>query len=167
MDVAQVKCILGYICTKLGRGKCFYDVFDCKQLNHVKISKYPALLIVNTMPSPVEGHWCAFFIPHRRGVLEFFDAFDKDPAMYNDEFARFIDKHGGYAQMPRAIQCYDSTACGPHCLRWLYNRLKGKTTYWIYLNVFKPGCRRNDSDSRTFVRNIVKSFPKKYKKLYF
>ena len=167
METDQVKCILSYICAKYGRRRSFFDVLDCSGLDTVKINKYPALLIVNTMPIPYEGHWCAFYIPHRRGALEFFDAFDKDPAMYNDEFARFIQKHGGYKQMPRSIQCYDSSACGPHCLRYLCNRLRGKTIYQIYLNVFKPGCRKNDKISYDFVKKIVISLPKRYKQLYF
>jgi len=166
MNVDQVKCILGHICKKWVRGRCYYNVFDCKQLNRAKITKYPALIVVNTMPAPLDGHWCAFFIPHRGGTLEFFDAFDKDPAMYNEEFARFIYKYGGYSQMPRPIQCYDSYACGPHCLRWLYNRLKGKSSYWIYLNIFKPGCRRNDSASYDFVKKIIISLPMKYKRYF-
>ena len=168
MDSAQVKCILSYICANSGsKGRCFFDVFDCQQLDHVKITKYPALLIVNTMAAPMDGHWCAFFIPHKRGALEFFDAFDQDPAMYNDEFVRFIARYGGYVQMPRAIQCLDAGSCGPHCLRYLYNRLKGETLYRIYLYVFKPGCRKNDQTSYEFVQNIIQKFPIKYRKLYF
>ena len=119
------------------------------------------------MPAPLDGHWCAFFIPHRGGVLEFFDAFDKDPNMYSEEFRRFIAKHNGYAQMPRPIQCYDSSACGPHCLQYLYYRLQGKPINWIYLKIFQPGCRKNDRSSYDFVFNIIKSFPISFRRLFF
>jgi len=166
MNGAQVKCVLSFICDKLGNRKCFYDVFDCRQLDKVKITRYPTLLVVNTVPAPSDGHWVAFFIPHKRATLEFFDAFDMEPQSYNAEFGRFIAKFGGAVDMPRGIQCYDSSACGPHCLRYLYNRLRGKTIRWIYKNEFSTSRRANDKRSYKFVHRIINLFSINYRKLY-
>lgn len=166
MNTQEVLEVLGYFRSAFIKSRrCYYNVLSCDELSMVKI-KAPFLLVVNTSPAELNGHWCSFLMLKSSGPLEFFDAFRMPPEFYNRQFPKFIKSmKSKLIQMPRAIQCLDSSACGQHSLRFLYYRITGKPIKYIYANVFKKGCRSNDQNSRNFVKKIVKQYPNWYKKL--
>jgi hypothetical protein len=168
MNTQEVYEVLGYLRKAFVKNRrCFFTVLPCKELLEFKI-KPPFLLVVNTSPAPLNGHWCAFLMLKENGPLEFFDAFCMPPEFYNTEFPTFIRRMKTKLRiMPRPIQCYDSNACGPHALRYLYYRVKGKPISFIYSKVFKSGCRSNDSGSKKFVKKIIKNYPNWYRKYLF
>ena len=133
----------------------FFDVIGCDMLKSLQPTRWPIALIVNTKPAPQPGHWCAFFMKSEQSPIEFFDAFCIPSVLYNDEFIMFMRRMSGkQVMMPRAIQCFDSSFCGHHCLRYLSSRLTNLSIQHIYTHIFKPGCRSNDSDSKFFVENV-------------
>ena len=157
MNTQEVLKVLGYLRKAFVKDKhCIYNVLSCDELSEVKI-KAPFLLVVNTSPAHLDGHWCSFLMLKKNGPLEFFDAFRMPPQFYNNEFPNFIKKMKAKLKtMPRAIQCFDSNSCGPHALRYLYYRLKRRPLSYIYTKVFVKGCRSNDRDSKNFVTKLVK-----------
>jgi len=164
MNSKQVFDILGYFrVTLVNKKYCYYNVFSCEELDTFT-ERSPFLIIVNTSPKPYDGHWVAFLMLKKNGPVEYFDAFNMPPKFYNENFPKFIERlNVKLRMMPRAIQCYDSNACGPHALRYIYYRLKGISINHIYSKLFIDGCRKNDQESKLFVKRIVKKFPSWYK----
>lgn len=153
--------MLKVICEPYGAD---FDVMPCDELPNFRVRRFPLLLVVNTVPAPADGHWCAFFMRGKRSAVEFFDAFAMPPDFYNDYFREFIERISGKVRfMPRPLQCFNTNFRGQHCLHYLYNRIKGKSIPYIYKNIFRSGCRRNDRVSANFVMCFRNRMGKKSK----
>lgn len=154
MIALEIYELLGKICEP---HDCYYNVMGCDSLRNMYVTKFPMAIVVNTRPAPETGHWCAFYMQDEFAPMEFFDTYNMPPDVYNNQFRKFITRMSPQMlTMPRAVQCFDSDACGHHCLNFVNSRLKRKTIEYLYTNVFKPGCRNNDSMSKNFVNMLKK-----------
>lgn len=116
---------IGSIIRKFGDEKtktAFMGIFPIDKLPR-RITKLPALLIINTHTKNLPGeHWKAIYISsQRRG--EVFDSFALPISLYLQKWINTFT-HGRWKQNSRSIQHPSSTICGIYVLYYVLNRLK-------------------------------------------
>jgi hypothetical protein len=86
--------------------------------------EYPGYYIANTDSSSGKGaHWVAFHTP-RPGIIEAFDSYGRNPAVYSEHIKRWMGNDyvimSGIARQGRS-----STTCGQHCMFFILLRCHG------------------------------------------
>ena len=89
----------------------------------------PFALVANTETAKQKGeHWVAIFVD-RNGCGEYFDSYGRKPL---STFARYLTENapnGWKTALDSPVQSIFSTTCGQHCLYYLYNKCRGRTTF--------------------------------------
>lgn len=114
-------------------------------------------LIINTHRGNQPGqHWVAmYFTDH--GTCEFFDSYGGTPSQYNKSWTRWINKNcNGLRCNRKVVQNPMSSACGAHCLFFLYNRFRNVTMSHIIKKLYtRDDFITNDKIAETEVENFL------------
>lgn len=144
---------------KIAHRASFLGVVPCDHLPR-DIRHVPAMLVVNTEPSNAAGaHWLAIYITAERQGY-FFDSYGNPPT-YSEfpvSIQQFLDHScSDVVYSTQQIQDHLSTACGQHCLFFLFNMQKG-VSYHKFLRMFGANLPRNDKKVYDFVSSVKPSF---------
>lgn len=126
-------------CTNLAfQGFASPDIF-------MKISKFPALIILNTGISDGPGeHWCILYCT-KKNKCEFFDSYGQPPHVYN--FTHFLAYNNINKIMynPQRLQGHSSMTCGHYCIYYALHRNMGFPMSVIIKNFDPTDFRKNDN----------------------
>lgn len=121
-----------------------------------QVSKFPALVIINTHPSTKPGeHWVAVYINSRKHGY-FFDSFGNPPEYkhFPVQINKFIAKNcRTVSYSARQVQSNISMVCGQHCIFFLCNIQRG-VSYQKFLNMYSSKLPHNDAMVCHFVKQI-------------
>ena len=135
----------------MGR-RAYFNVIPCDSLEKLRISKYPAYLIVNNKPAGDPGeHWIAIHIQRKNGPISFFCSYGLGIDFYSDDFKNFVEKYRcPIIENIKPLQSVGSNVCGQYALYFLYNKMKGCCIMSTYCH-FSPNTKLNDKKVRKFV----------------
>ena len=124
-----------------------------------KISKIPALLILNTDKSTGPGqHWCAAYISKSKHC-EYFDPLAASPHNENDGYS-FLNHLSKFSKSIEynIIPVQDPLAktCGHHCIYFCYLRARGFPLNHILNNAYSKNLVSNDALVSKFVVGLKK-----------
>ncbi len=118
-------------------------VFPADKLKHGR----PGCMIINEDDSGKPGsHWVAVFIL-TENKCEYFDTYGRGRATPRIE--KFLAKFD-VLQGSRQVQSTFSTACGQHCIYYLYNRCRG-IPFTAILDSYSDNQQQNDEMVTDFV----------------
>lgn len=155
MDTKELEDILNRISETSTLGvDAFLGVFAWDQLPRVKIEQETWYCIVNCCPISQPGiHWLCLF--YENGTLEFFDSFGMPPTFYTG-IAEFIT-----SQAPRnvffstnTLQSYESDACGPYCVNYIFFRQIGFPAPVVILGFYVLDPSTRDEVTKCFMRSL-------------
>ena len=140
---------------KIAHKAYFLGVLPCDRLPK-DVHHLPAMLVVNTEPAHLSGaHWLAIYITiHRQGY--FFDSYGHPPTYdaFPKSIQQFLDRScSDVVYSPQQVQDHLSTACGQHCLFFLFNMQKG-VSYQKFLSMYGKNVYRNDDKVYDFVNRV-------------
>ena len=114
------------VCQKMAHKAYFLGALPCNHLPR-EIRQRPAMLVINTEPSHMAGaHWLAIYITTERQGY-FFDSYGNPPSYseFPETIQRFLDQHCiDVVHSTQQVQDPSSTACGHHCVFFLFNMQK-------------------------------------------
>lgn len=143
------------VCQKMARHAYFLGALPCNHLPR-EIHQRPAMVVINTEPSHKAGaHWLAIYITTERQGY-FFDSYGHPPSYseFPETILRFLEQHCiDVVHSTQQVQDPSSTACGQHCVFFLYNMQKG-VSYQKFLKMYGGNLPRNDEKVYAFVSHI-------------
>jgi hypothetical protein len=110
-------------------------------LDHLLISKYPSVYVVNYK----NLHWFSLYCLSPRKCF-FFDSLGRKPSYYNlnNKLFKVDSKY--------KLQCNNSSVCGQYSIYYLY--MKVRKCKFIMSRFKKNNCKVNDCIVAQFVKNI-------------
>ena len=143
------------VCQKMAHTAYFLGALPCNHLPR-EIHQRPAMMVVNTEPSHMAGaHWLAIYITTERQGY-FFDSYGNPPSYseFPETIQRFLDQHCiDVVHSTQQVQDPSSTACGHHCVFFLFNMQKG-VSYQKFLKMYGDNLPRNDEKVYDFVNRV-------------
>lgn len=99
-------------------------------------------LIVNLDPEDLPGtHWIALWQANPENPIEWMDSLNLPPQRHrNMDIYLWTSRHsphGEYERNTRALQAFNSKACGMYCLHFLWSRAQGDS-YEQWLGLYSP-----------------------------
>ncbi len=143
MDTQQIQNLLDAI---VKPGCDFLGVFPFDKIPTPR--NFPSCYVTNTDPSDLPGqHWLALYFPSD-GQCEFFDSFALPHTLYS------LNIQHDTISNSKQLQSHTSTACGQHCIYYLYHRSHDHSMYSI-TSSFTSNYEWNDSQVERFVRKLT------------
>ena len=146
------------VCQKMAHKAYFIGALPCNHLPR-EIRQRPAMLVINTEPSHMAGaHWLAIYITAESQGY-FFDSYGNPPSYseFPETIQRFLDQHCiDVVHSTQQVQDPSSTACGQHCVFFLFNMQKG-VSYQKFLKMYGDNLPRNDEKVYDFVGRVQPS----------
>ena len=143
------------VCQKMAHKAYFLGALPCNHLPR-EIHQRPVMMVVNTEPSHMAGaHWLAIYITDEKQGY-FFDSYGNPPSYseFPETIQRFLDQHCiDVVHSTQQVQDPSSTACGHHCVFFLFNMQKG-VSYQKFLKMYGDNLPRNDEKVYDFVNRV-------------
>lgn len=136
------------------KGTHFLGVFACDQLPKHRVTKLPAMAIINTHPSSKPGeHWLAVYISARKHGF-FFDSFGNPPDNFSPKIKKFlVNNCCAISFSSKQVQNDVSLACGQHCVFFL-NKIQKGMSFKKILSLYSSNLICNDTMVCHFVKKI-------------